>query len=125
MDGRTALASPVDLRDELAPGGEGAAERPLRELEQQRGDRLVHLFKARQGEWFVPRAGRHAEEPVEMLIAALLVGLHVARGMEDDAAALPPIGMHTDRRLLGHRPGREEQRRLLAEQCGDLLLELA
>ena len=124
MDRGAPFSSPRNLADELAPGRERAAERPLRQLEEQRGNGLVHLGEARQGEWLLARADRNTEEAVQPLVPAFLVGLHVAGGVESDAPARAPIGMHPQCRLLRHGPGGKEQRSLFAEQRRDLLLEL-
>ena len=84
----------------------------------------MHQRETREGEWLLAGADGNGEEAVQPLIAAFLVGLHVACGMECHGPARAPICVHAKRCLLGHGPGGKEQRSLLAEHRRDLLLEL-
>ena len=61
---------------------------------------------------------------MQPLVAPLLVALEMAGGVECDGLPRAPVGVDPERRLLGHRARQEEERRFLAEDSGDLGLEL-
>jgi len=61
---------------------------------------------------------------VQPLIATALVLVEMTRRVEDDRALLPPLRVHPQHCLLRHRAARQEDRCLLAEHRGHLILEL-
>jgi len=95
----------------------------LRQLKEEHGDGFTHLAEAHGGEGLVAGPDGDAEQPVQALASAFLVGLQVAGGMEGDGPAGPAIRVDTERRLLGHGPGGKEQRRLHTEERCHLLLK--
>src|ERR1022692_2052613 len=80
VDGSAAITSPAHLGHQLGPGRKRAAERPLRQLQKERRDWLVDLRQARHREWLITGTHRDAEQSVQSLVAAFLIGLHVAGG---------------------------------------------
>ena len=69
-------------------------------------------------------AGQQAElQAVEQPRAVFLVQQQVAEVRQRHPADARPVGVHPQRRLLGHDPGREERRRLDAEQLDQLRLK--
>ena len=70
-------------------------------------------------------ADQAAVQPVQPLVALLLVDLQVAGGMEGDGRAALAIAPDAQRDLLRHRPAGHEDRRLVAQDLGDPLLQAA
>ena len=58
-----------------------------------------------------------------MFEGVFLMALEMARRVEGDRSGVAPVGVHTDRDLLGHRAGRHEHGRGLAEQPGNPFLD--
>ena len=105
------------------PRGQLPAEVALRQLEQQRPDRLLHLVEIGSRDQAVAVADRTRVQAVEVLVAALLVHVEVALRMERDGRAAAALAPDPQRDLLRHRAAREESGRLFPEQLGDTLLE--
>src|SRR5262245_14732555 len=63
-------------------------------------------------------------QPVEELIAPLLMQLQVARRMEGNGSGTLALAPDAEGDLLGHGATRHEDRRLFAEESGDLALEV-
>lgn len=61
---------------------------------------------------------------MQPLVGLALVPVQVAHGVEDHRAAAPPVGVHAQHRLLRHRPAGKEHGGGLAQQRGDLPLQL-
>ncbi len=97
-----------DLGDEVVPGREPAADLALRELDQERGERLADRFDVGHGQQLPPVADRPPDQAVEPLIGLVLVQLEVAGRMERDDLPAAPVSVHPQRDLLGHRAARHE-----------------
>ena len=65
-----------------------------------------------------------ADEPLQSFQGPALVPVEMALGVEDDAAPSPAIGVHAQRRLLGHRAARQVDGRRQPQDPGDLGLEV-
>ena len=104
------LARPAGLGDQVVPLRQPSADLPLRELEQQRRQRLGDPLEVGQRDHPVRVADQPAVQSVEQLVALLLVDLEMAGGMEGDACgssrrslqiriaiccAIVPLGMKT------------------------------
>jgi hypothetical protein len=123
MHRRPALAGQVDLRDEIVPVRELTADLPLWQLEHHGGQRLRDGCQILDRQQLVRVTGRVVPQSVDGAESLLLPHRQVVRRVrgEGDATAAP--GVHPQRHLLGHRTGREEQRRRGTEQVGDPLLQ--
>src|SRR4051812_3863896 len=62
-------------------------------------------------------------QPMQQLVALVLVALQMAGRVKRDAAGAAPVTPDPQRDLLTHGAARHKDRRRLAEQLGDLLLE--
>jgi hypothetical protein len=117
------LARPVRLRHEVFPFGQEPSDLPLRQLEEQRCDRLPQRFEVSELDQPVRVADERPVQAVEALVALLLVELEMARGMERDRRAGAALAPDPQRDLLRHRPARHEDRGLLAEEVRNAALE--
>ena len=81
-------------------------------------DVLLHLLEVERAVRGVEHAQLHV---AERRGGALLVEDDVRLGVQEDLVAAPREGAH--RRLVAHRPGREVEAGLLAEQPGGVLLQ--
>src|SRR5436190_1559361 len=68
-------------------------------------------------------ADQSAMQPVEELVALVLVTLQMAGRVKRDAADAAPLGPDPQRDLLAHRAAGHKDSSRLAEELGDLLLE--
>ena len=124
VDRDAAQPGPGDLRRQVFPGGQPPADLALRQLQQQRRQRLVHLLQVFQGDQAFRRPDQHAVQPVQHLVALLLVDLQVAAGVEGDVRGVAALGVDAQGDLLAHGAAGHKHRLLLAQQPGDLLFEL-
>jgi hypothetical protein len=69
-------------------------------------------------------AGRAPGQAVQALEGLSLVPVQMTHRVEDDGPAVPTVGVNPQDRLLGHGPAGQERGRGLAQQAGDLGLEL-
>ena len=123
MHGDPALPRPLDLGDEVVPLREEPARLALRELEQERGDRLVDRLEVLEPDQPVRVADDPRAEAVQVLVRALLVELEMACRVERDGADSAPVAPDPERDRLGHRAARQEDGGLLAEELRDPLLD--
>ena len=117
------LAGPRGLGHEIAPGRETTAELALWKLEQEHGQGLAYRLEVGERDELVRIADELPVEPVQPGVPVLLVQLQMARRMKCDGAAASPVAPDAHGDLLGHRPTRDEDRRLLAEKLCDPALE--
>ena len=69
-------------------------------------------------------ADRAPDQPVQPLERLVLVLAEVALGVEEDGVAAAPVGVHPQRRQLGHRAAGQVHRGGEPEERGELRLEL-
>ena len=100
------------------------AQIALGKLDQQRRRRFVDRLECRGRERAPQLAGLPETQAVQPLVAPALAPVEMAIGMGDEGGAACSLGVDPQGRLLGHRAGRQEQRRRLAEHFGDFRLEL-
>ncbi len=117
-------AGPADLGRQLVPGRLLAAQVALRQLDQQGRHRLGDAGQVRRRQQPVRMAGGPAGQVMQPLVSLPLVPFQVAHRVEYDSAPLAAVGVYPQHRLLRHRPAGQEHRGRLAEQPGDLGLEL-
>ena len=123
MHGDPALPRPLDLGDEVVPLREEPARLALRELEQERRDRLVDRLEVLEPDQPVRVADDPRAEAVQVLVRALLVELEMACRVERDGADSAPVAPDPERDRLGHGAARQEDGGLLAEELRDPLLD--
>ena len=87
--------------DQVVPRRQLAAEVALRQLQQQRGDRLGDALSGRRAEQPLEVADRPADELVQPGVALALVPVEVAVRVPDDRAAGPLVGVHAQRGAPG------------------------
>src|SRR5439155_19393328 len=78
---------PARLRAEFAPRRQLAAEVALRQLQEKGAERLRDAFEVRQRDQPVTMADDPRMQPMEMLIALLLMHVEVALRMKRDCRA--------------------------------------
>ena len=115
MQGSPAAPRRCARRDQIVPHRQLPAQVALRQLEQERRERLPDRLDICRGDQPVAAADQDAAETVKCPIAAFLVRIQMALRMERDGAMPPPVGMDTERDLLRHRAAREPDRGVLAE----------
>src|SRR5262249_33912947 len=96
----------------------------LRQLDQQRAGRFGDRGQVVDGQQPGLVAGRPAGQAVQPLEGPVLVPVQVAQGVVHHRPALAAVGVHAQHRLLGHRAAGQVDGGRLAEQPGDLVLEL-
>jgi hypothetical protein len=106
MHGDPALPRPLDLGDEVVPLRKEPARLALRELEQERRDRLVDRLEVLQADQPVRVADDPRAEAVQVRVRALLVELEMACRVERDGADSTPVAPDPERDRLGHRAAR-------------------
>ncbi len=117
-------AGPLNLSLQIVPVRLLTAEVALRQFDQQRRGRLGDPGQVVQGNQPVRSTRRAAGQSVQALVRLPLVPVQVTHRVEDDGSSLPPVGVYPQHRLLGHRAAGQERRRGLAQQPGDLRLQL-
>lgn len=104
------LACPARLRHELVPVGQPSSDLSLRQLEEQHRDGLAELLEVGELDQSVGISDERRVQTVEPLVAAFLVELEMARGMERERANPAPVGPDAGGDLLRHRSARHEHR---------------
>ena len=110
--------------DQVVPGRQLATDLALRQLQQQRGQRFGHPLQVGQGEQPVALTDRTADQLMQPGVGLLLVAAQVAGRVPGHGAAGATVGVHPQRGALGHRPAGQEHRGGLAQQLGDLALQV-
>ncbi len=116
MQGDALVPGPAGQLDQLFPGRQLAANLALRQLEQESAQGFAHPLKLVQLHQPVGVPDQDAVEVMELLVALLFVDLQVAFRMEGHIPGSPPVRPDPQGNLLGHRPARHKDRRLLAQQ---------
>ena len=115
---------PFGLRPQVVPVRLLPAEVALRQLDQQRPGWFGDRGQVVDGQQPVLVAGRAAGQAVQPLEGPVLVPVQVAQRVVHHRPALATVGVHAQHRLLGHRAAGQVDGGRLAEQPGDLGLEL-
>jgi len=113
-------------------GGSGTTRTPgaprsadaISQLDQQRPRGFGDRGQVADGQQAGRVAGRAPGQAVQALEGPVLVPVQVAQRVVHDRPALAPVGVHAQHRLLGHRAAGQVDGGRLAEQPGDLGLEL-
>ena len=116
MHRRVPVPSPLHLRAQLAPVRQLAADLALRQLEQQRRGRLCHRLQLGPGQQPVRASDRAPEQPVQPGVRLALMQFEMAGRMPEHGAPATPVGMHPQRRRLGHGAAGQEDRRRFAQK---------
>ena len=120
VDRGAAVAGVPDLRDEVVPRGQPAADLALRQLDDERRQRLLDRLEVVERDQLAGVTDGPPDEAVQPLVGLVLVELEVAGRVERDDLAAAPVGVDPERDLLGHGPARHEHGGGLAEQLADL-----
>jgi hypothetical protein len=118
------VAGPRRLSDQVVEGGQLAAEVSLRQFEQQRGDRLGDRLEIVEGDQPGQLADRAPDQAVHAGETLVLVPGDVTVGMPQHRAGAAGVGVHAQDGGLGHGAAGQEDGGRLAEQLGDLTLEI-
>ena len=124
MGGGPALGGPFGLGPQVVPVRLLPAEVTLRQLDQQYRRRFGDRGEVTGGHQPDRIAGRAPGQAVQALEGPVLVPVQMAQRVVHHRPALPPVGVDAQHRLLGHRAAGQVDGGRLAEQPGDLRLEL-
>ena len=119
MECGAALARLVAGGHEIVPRRKLSAQFALRQLEQQRRDRLTNRVQVVGSRKTLACPEVSRVQAVQVLIPALLVRLEVTVRVERDPPVPAPLGVDSQRDLLRHRPRGHPDRCLFPEQLRD------